>query len=144
MVGNYIALYVHLIWTTKYREAVLSKNMRYRLFEHIRTESVKKAIDVRVINGVDDHVHCLIALKTTQSISVIVKFLKGESSHWINEEKLIDGPFAWQDGYGAISVSPQYVPKVTQYIFNQEQHHGNRGLDEELKRFELYAGDDVP
>lgn len=141
MTHNYIALYVHLIWTTKYREPILQKDLRYRLFDHIRTEAALKSIDIRIINGVDDHVHCLIALAMTQAISTIVQFIKGESSRWLDEAKLIDGIFTWQEGYGAISVSPAQVPVVTRYIFNQEQHHGNRTLDEEMQKFALYAGE---
>ncbi|WP_020602479.1 IS200/IS605 family transposase [Spirosoma spitsbergense] len=137
--GNYIALYVHLIWTTKYREPVLHRDMRYSLLDHIRVKAMENDINICIVNGIDDHLHCLIALKATQAVSTVVKAIKGESSRWINEEKLLDDLFTWQDGYGAISVSPQDVPRVTHYIFNQEQHHAARTLDEELQKFTLYA-----
>ena len=137
--GNYIALYVYLIWTTKYREPVLHKAVRYELFDHIRTEAIKNNIDIKIINGVEDHVHCLVALKTTQNVANVVKTIKGESSHWLNEADKIDGLFVWQDGYGAISVSPQLVPRVTRYIFNQEQHHAQKLLTDELELFAQYT-----
>ena len=136
---NYIAVYIHLIWTTKHREPTLQKDMRYKLLAHIRAEATQKDIGVCIVNGVEDHLHCLIALKATQSIATVVKAIKGESSRWINEGNLIGSLFTWQDGYGAISVSPQDVPRVTRYIFNQEQHHAARTLDEEWQKFTLYA-----
>ena len=139
--GNYIAMYVHLVWTTKYREPVLHKDMRYSLLDHIRVKAMENDIDICILNGVEDHLHCLVALKATQSVATVVKSIKGESSRWVNEENLIDGLFTWQDGYGAISVSPQDVPRITRYIFNQEQHHADRTLDEELQRFAKYAQD---
>ena len=139
--GNYIAMYVHLVWTTKYREPVLHKDIRYGLLDHIRVKAMENDINICILNGVEDHLHCLIALKATQAVSTVVKAIKGESSRWINEGNLIDGVFTWQDGYGAISVSPQDVPRITRYIFNQEQHHADRSLDEELQRFEQYAQD---
>ena len=137
--GNYIALYVHLIWTTKHREPLLYRGVRYELFDYIRLEAIKNDIDIKIINGVDDHVHCLVALKTTQTIANIVKIIKGASSRWLNETGRIEGLFVWQDGYGAISVSPQFVPRVTQYIFKQEEHHTQKLLTDELALFAQYA-----
>lgn len=75
--SNYIALYVHLIWTTKYREPVLHKNIQYELFDHIRAEADKNDTNIKIINGVDNHVRCLVALKSTQSVASIVKAIKG-------------------------------------------------------------------
>lgn len=137
--GNHVAVYVHLIWTTKNRESLLHKKLRYNLFDHIRTKAVDDNIDICILNGVDDHVHCLVALRSTQTIAGTVKVIKGESSRWINEGKLTDGLFVWQEGYGAISVSPADVPRITRYIFNQEQHHADRTVEEELQKFALYA-----
>ncbi|GAB3881734.1 IS200/IS605 family transposase [Spirosoma agri] len=137
--SNYIALYVHLIWTTKYREPVLFPAARYALFAHIREEAVKNNIDIRIINGVADHVHCLVALRSTQSIADVGKRIKGESARWLNQSNKLEGLFVWQDGYGAISVSPQHVLRVTRYIFNQEQHHTQKVLLDELQLFAQYA-----
>ena len=114
---NYIALNIHLIWATKNREPYLEKNIRYPLLSHIKMEADLKNINIKIINGVEDHLHCLVGMKPTQSVSDIVKAIKGESSRWLNQEFLKDN-FRWQDGYGAIAVSPQLVSKTIKYIAN--------------------------
>jgi putative transposase len=139
MQGNYIALYVHLIWTTKNRLPFLEKRFRYLLLDHIREISVIKGIKINIINGVEDHLHCFVSMKPTQSVSKIVKDLKGESSRWLNEQKWLNEHFDWQDGYGAISVSPQNFETVTNYIYNQESHHAFHSLEDELKLFEMFS-----
>ena len=168
MRGNYIAVFIHAIWTTKYRLPVLPKSIRYPMFDHIRESVKEKEIDLRIVNGVEDHVHCLFRLMSTQTYAKVVKDLKGESSRWLNVA-FVDQPdwkgylektaskkaewggtatpvlmpeisrFSWQDGYGAISVSPQNVPKTTRYILNQEQHHAKKSLDDELRLFQYYS-----
>ncbi|MEA5401750.1 IS200/IS605 family transposase [Arcicella sp. DC2W] len=132
MTGNLIYLYVHAVWTTKHREPCLNKSLRYQLLEHIRNHAKKKDIQLEIINGVEDHLHCLFKMKSTQSIAEIIKNVKGESSRWINESGLLNSHFQWQDGYGVFSVSPQNVGKVKRYIFNQESHHKVKKIDEEL------------
>lgn len=137
---NYTAIYVHLIWSTKNFENVLYKDVRYNLFEHIRKICVLKGIKLLIVNGVENHIHCLVSLRTTQTIAGVVKQIKGESSHWFNEEypayfqKLI-----WQNGYGAISVSPQHRQKVYDYIYRQEEHHTQNTIEEELILFEKFS-----
>ncbi len=132
MTGNLIYLYVHAVWTTKHREPCLQTSFRYKLLEHMRKHAQTKDIQLEIINGVEDHLHCLFKLKTTQTIAEIIKNLKGESSRWLNESGFINSHFQWQDGYGVFSVSPQNVGKVKRYIFNQEIHHKVKKIDEEL------------
>lgn len=74
--------------------------------------------DIR--NGVEDHVHCLIRIKTTQSVADIIGVIKGESSYWVNKNVVLEEQFEWQDGYGVISASPNGVNRIRNYIYNQE------------------------
>jgi REP element-mobilizing transposase RayT len=128
-------LWVHLIWSTKNREPILQKPLRQKLFQYIKQESAKHKIYLDCVDGVEDHVHCLINLKPSQSISIVVKQLKGESSYWINLNNLLENNFQWQRGFGAFSVSHYNVPKVRNYILNQESHHKKISYDEEIKKF---------
>jgi len=52
-----------------------------------------------------------------------MKFVKGESSEWINKQKLANGGFQWKEGYGAFSNSRSQIDKVVNYIANQQEHH---------------------
>jgi REP element-mobilizing transposase RayT len=82
-----------------------------------------------------EHVHTLIDLPTSKTIEEVVKILKGCSSHWINEQKLLRGRFAWGRGYGAFSVSHSDVGRVAGYIANQESHHHKKTYREEFQQF---------
>jgi len=78
-----------------------------------------------------DHTHALIDLPTNQTIEEGVHLFKGSSSHWINENQLVKGRFAWGRGYGAFSVSHSDVDKVANYIARQEEHHRKRTFADE-------------
>jgi len=82
-----------------------------------------------------DHVHALIDLPTTKSIEEMVQLFKGNSSHWINENRLLRGKFAWGRGYGAFSVSQSDVSRVAAYIANQETHHRKQSFQDEYQLF---------
>ena len=94
-----------------------------------------KNICVDFINGYVDHVHVLVSLDPDQSISKIVQLIKGESSYWINKNKLTSQKFEWQDDYFAVSVSESGVNKVRDYIKNQEEHHQKKTFLEEYNEF---------
>lgn len=138
MEGNFIQVYIHFVWSTKRRMQVLDKSFRKELFQHIKQNVKTKKIYVDSINGIEDHVHCMVSLTSTQTMADVVKALKGESSKWINENKLVDGLFKWQDGYGAYSVSPQNISKVRNYIFKQEEHHKKTSYNDEIKLFQKF------
>ena len=93
-----------------------------------------------MINGYHDHVHCLISLCTNQTIEKIMQLLKGESSHWINKNRLCEAHFGWQEEYFAASVSASNLPAVRAYIANQENHHRNSTFETEFKSFLERAG----
>jgi putative transposase len=75
----------------------------------------------------------LVDLPTSLTIEDLMKLLKDESSHWINENKLLPARFGWGRGYGAFSVSHSGVSEVARYIAEQEEHHRKRTFSEELK-----------
>ncbi len=70
-----------------------------------------------------DHVHILAGVRPAQSISDLIQHIKGSSSKWINEKRLVTGKFEWQEGYGAFSCGKSQIKEVINYIENQEQHH---------------------
>jgi hypothetical protein len=90
---------------------------------------------VRIINGMPDHVHCLFLLNREKSIAGVIKQIKGSVSHFINQNDLTTGKFAWQTGYAAFSVSDSQVSKVYRYILNQKQHHNKRSFGQEYDAF---------
>jgi REP element-mobilizing transposase RayT len=132
---GYVKIWVHLVWSTKNREPILTRESRRHIFSHIRENAEKKGIYIDFINGYLDHVHCLISLSPGQNIDKILMLLKGESSYWINYNKFFCKKFEWQDEYFAVSVSESAVARVRNYIKNQENNHKRKSFNEEYQEF---------
>lgn len=130
---SYVKIWVHLVFSTKKRLPFLSKEIRIRVQKHIIDNCKEKEIFLQSVNGHIDHMHCLISLWKDQSISQVTQLIKGESSFWINKNKLTREKFSWQDDYFAVSVSESQVEKVVNYIKNQENHHKKNPLHKKLK-----------
>ena len=84
-----------------------------------------------IINGMPDHVHIFLGFSPDITISDLVRDIKSNSTNFINENKLIQGKFSWQKGFGAFSYSKSQVPRVVRYIKNQEEHHRRNTFKEE-------------
>ena len=130
-----LKIWIHLVWATKNRAPVLTKDIREIIFKHIKENGKKKNIHVDFVNGHCDHVHCLVSLNAEQTIAKVVQLLKGESSYWANKNNLCEEKLAWQDEYFAVSVSESGVDRVREYIKNQEEHHRNKTFGEEYDEF---------
>jgi REP element-mobilizing transposase RayT len=76
-----------------------------------------------IVNGTEDHMHCLFSLKSSISLSNLMKNVKAKSSKWANESKLIDCRFEWQRGFGAFSYDKKVIVSIYKYIQNQQIHH---------------------
>lgn len=96
---------MHLVFATKNREPLLTKEFRHDLYKHIAENCKEKNIFLKSINGYTDHIHCHISLGKDQNIAKIGQLIKGESSFWVNQNKLTEQKFSWQDDYFAVSVS---------------------------------------
>ncbi|HMF87260.1 MAG TPA: transposase, partial [Gemmatimonadaceae bacterium] len=82
--------------------------------------------------GVQEHVHLLLSLPATMPISKAMQLIKGGSSKWVHESFPDQRLFAWQEKYGAFSVSVSQVDKLIKYIENQEPHHRKMSFQEEF------------
>jgi putative transposase len=131
----FIKIWIHLIFSTKNREALITKDIKPLLIEHIKSNAKEKGIYIDFINAIKDHVHILLSLGNEQNISTVVKLIKGESSFWLNRNKISKLKFEWQDEYIALSVSESIVDKVRDYIKNQEEHHRIKAFAEEYDAF---------
>ncbi|MEO8770154.1 MAG: IS200/IS605 family transposase [Ferruginibacter sp.] len=132
---SWVRIWVHLVFATKNREPFLNSKIRKKVFKHIKDNAEKKDIFLDVVNGYTDHAHCLISLNKKQNISDVAQLIKGESSFWINQNKLTTNKFSWQDDFWAVSVSESHLKKVREYIWNQENHHNKKSFEEEIEIF---------
>lgn len=131
MLHSYTKIIVHFIWATKNRQKLLSKEIRAVVQAHIANCAKENNILLDSISVQTDHVHALIYLLSTQQVDQITKLIKGETSHWINENNMIPQKFSWQRGYGAFSVSPSHADIIRNYIKNQDEHHRRKTFHEE-------------
>lgn len=132
---SWVRIWVHLVFSTKNREPYLHQKIRKQVFQHIKQNAKEKDIWLDSVNGYSDHAHCLLSLNKEQSISKVAQLIKGESSFWLNQNKLVEGKFIWQDDYWAVSVSESHLEQTRQYIFNQEEHHRKTTFKEEVDEF---------
>ena len=131
MPHSYSAIWIHLIWSTKNREPILTPALKHDVYSVINDIANDHEIYIDCINGVEDHVHLLVRLRTDQPVADVVKSIKGGSWEYFKDdaEKYI----TWQDGFAAFSVSPGNLKQVRSYIYNQEKHHQSKSFSEELK-----------
>jgi putative transposase len=135
-----IKVWIHFVWSTKNREPMLTEEIRPYVFQHIEENAKEKNIFIDRVGGYFDHLHCLISLGTGQQIEEVVQLIKGESSHWINKNKLCRGRFSWQEEYFGVSVSESVLSSVRKYISDQEDHHKTKSFDQEFEIFKKRAG----
>ncbi len=132
---SYIRIWLHCVWGTKKRIPFLTKDNKWDIINHIKDNAKAKGIYINFINGNKEHIHCIISLKADEALSKTIQLIKGESSFWINKNSLSKGKFEWADEYFAVSISESQVPKVRDYIKNQEEHHSNKTWKEEYEEF---------
>lgn len=132
----FIKTYIHFVWSTKNREPYLNtKELRQKVWKHIQENARQKGIYIDFISGYSEHCHCLVSLGSNQTLQKVMQLIKGESSFWINKNKLIEGKFEWQDEYFAVSVSESMLNVVRNYIKNQEVHHSKMTFEKEYNEF---------
>lgn len=134
MPNTYTQLYVQTVFAVKYRNALIKKHFQEELFAVIGSLINETGCSTIIVNGTEDHVHCLFRLKSTVSLSEVMKSVKAKSSKWINESRFLDERFEWQRGFGGFSYHPSMVKKVYDYIEHQEEHHHNEAFKTEYHK----------
>lgn len=132
---SYVKIWLHCVWGTKIQTCNIHQSFRAALLKHFRENALEKNIVLDCINAHEDHVHALINLGKQQNLATMIQYLKGESSFWINSQKIIPCQFSWQDDYFAVSVSHSHVDRVRDYIKNQDEHHKRISWEEEVELF---------
>ncbi|MEZ0487532.1 IS200/IS605 family transposase [Fibrella aquatica] len=135
MPNTYTQIHIQLVFAVKHRAAVIGPTWKYELYNYMTGIIQNHNHKLIAINGLPDHVHILIGMRPTQSLSNLMQQLKQDSSKWINEKQRTSGRFAWQEGYGAFSYGKSQLPAVIQYIDQQKEHHKTRTFLDEYRRF---------
>lgn len=126
---------VHLVFSTKHRERLITDAVRPALHAYMATVLQNLDCPAGLINSVEDHVHILFELARTVAISTAVEEVKKSSSKWIKTQGDGFAQFAWQAGYGAFSVSESNAQAVHDYIAKQQEHHRHTTFQDEYRLF---------
>jgi REP element-mobilizing transposase RayT len=139
MPSTHLSLHYHLIFSTKNRIPYIDPAWRARFHAWIGGAIRAAEGEPEAVGGVADHVHILIGLKATHRLSDAVRDIKASSSRWVHQEIEMQD-FAWQDGYGAFTVSASLLSAVKEYIAGQELRHQKRTFQEEYLEFLKQSG----
>ncbi len=129
---SYVSSYFHCVFSTKDRRQFITPELRERLWPFLGGIARQNKMKAAEIGGVEDHVHLLLSLPSTLPVSKALQLIKGGSSKWIHDTFPEHRLFAWQEEYGAFSVSVSQLEKTIAYIKGQEEHHRRMTFQEEF------------
>src|SRR5690348_18208871 len=125
----------HCVWSTKGRQQVLTPEIQARLWPYLGGIARANKTPALAVGGVADHVHILLSLPATLTISKTIQLLKGNSSKWLHEEFQDLRSFNWQEGYGAFTIGMSGVPETKSYITTQAEPHQKKSFQDEFRYF---------
>ncbi len=135
MSHSHLCCLIHVVFSTAERRPLIREDMQNRLHAYLGGIARENDIVALAVGGVEDHVHLLISLPRTISVSKAIQLVKAGSSKWVNESFPRLGRFSWQEGYGAFSIGVFQREKTVAYIRNQVEHHKRVSFAEEYKKF---------
>ena len=131
MANTFTQIYVQIVFAVQGKHNLIFESIREKIEKYmcgIISNNQSKPISIYCN---PDHVHILIGLHPSISISDMARDIKSGSSKWINEDSLIKGKFRWQEGYGAFTYSKSQIDSVAKYILNKPEHHKKKSFKEE-------------
>mgnify|MGYP006307689323 CR=1 FL=1 len=132
MAQSFSQIFVHAVFSTKKRYPFIKAEIESELFAYMG-DSIKRLKGIPIlINGIANHVHVFSTLPKLITVPKLIEELKRNSSRWIKSKGVSYQRFAWQNGYGAFSVSESQLRIVLQYIQRQKEHHKKRSFQEEF------------
>ena len=141
MADTYTQIYVQTVFAVQGRQSLIRNEWRDELFKYITGIVRNQDQKLYVINGIPNHIHLLLSLKPTATLSDLIRDIKANSSKFINENRWVMGKFQWQEGFGAFSYGHSQLDSVIAYIKNQAEHHRKKTFKEEylalLKKFNI-------
>lgn len=135
MSHSYVSSLYHCVWSTKQRRPMMTAELRDRLWPYLGGIAKNNRMKCLAVGGVEDHVHMLLSLASTMSISKALQLIKGGSSKWVHDTFPEHRNFAWQEGYGAFSIGISQIDDTVAYIDRQAEHHRQRTFQEEFLAF---------
>ncbi len=128
--------YFHLVWATKGRRPLIRPEIEVQLYAYLARKADELGVRTYEINGTEDHIHIVAAIPPKQSVAEVVRRLKGSSSHYVNTILKSEERFAWQRGYGCLTLGESQRERVEAYVRAQKEHHRERTTNTRLETTE--------
>jgi REP element-mobilizing transposase RayT len=145
MANTFTQIHIQTVFAVQNRKCLIHDSWKTELYKYITGIIQNHRHKLLQINGMPDHLHVLFGMRPNQSLSDLMRIVKGESSEWINKKGFLHSKFSWQQGYGVFSYSKSQIPNVIRYIKNQEEQHKKRTFIDEyldlLKEFQIDYND---
>ena len=135
MGNSYVSFYMHYIFSTKQRLPLIVPEIQDRLWPYMVGIARQNNLKALAVGGMPDHIHLVLSLPATISISKAIQIIKGNSAKWINENFDTPSHFSWQKGYGAFSINISILQNTIRYIQKQPEHHRHKSFKEEYLGF---------
>ncbi len=131
MPNTYSQIYIQIVFAVEGRQNLIRPENREELHKYISGIVEKRGQKLIAVFCMPDHIHLLIGISPSISISDLVRDIGAGSSNFINRKGWVRGHFNWQNGYGAFSYSRSQIPAVSRYIEEQENGHRDRSFKNE-------------
>jgi len=133
--NTFTSLHYYVTFSTKNREPRIHRSIEQRVWSYLGGIARENDMKPLLIGGIENHLHLLLGISASLSVSQALQLIKGGSSGWMKETFQGMGGFAWQDGYAAFTVSKSQIPEVEEYIRGQREHHRVKSFEEEYRAF---------
>ncbi len=141
MANSFRQVYIHYVFSTKKREPLIKPKLEKKLYAYIGGIGRELKGPILACGGMPDHIHLVVSMSATKSVSKTIQVIKSNSAKWINEHHFNDKEFTWQRGYGAFSLGQSGLINAVRYIQNQKKHHKHKTFKEEyiqlLERYQI-------
>ena len=132
MSHSYVNSLFHCVFSTKERRKTITPDLEDRLWQYMGGIARDNKMKAMQIGGIEDHIHLLLSLSSTVTVSKALQLIKGGSSKWVHDTFPQHAGFEWQEGYGAFSIGVSQVEDTKQYIAKQREHHRTKTFQEEF------------
>jgi putative transposase len=130
----YWQLFYHGVWATRYREPLISTELEPVIYGLLRGKAVGLGAEVFALNGMEDHVHIVVAIPPKLSVAGFIGKVKAATSTRFNKSGLLNRPFFWQEEYAVLSFDRKRLPRYVAYVQNQKAHHAQAKVIPVLER----------
>ena len=129
MAHRFPNILIHFVFSTASRQDLIPRDLHQKLWAYLNGIGKNHNMPVLAAGGTTNHVHILVTLPPDMAPYKAVQVFKANSSRWLGKHGI---EFAWQEGYGAFSVSASMRDIIVRYIESQAEHHKKRSYDDEF------------